>query len=165
MLWPLDCESTVYFFRSGLPFDDLTWHELWEFAGHLAGPEAKQTLKEIQSAPLLQDEPIPIPPGIGLAKQGRVVEYLAKMQQYLKRLSYNHTGTQFFETRPNSSLLTLMEAARAMIREALPIKCMEAVVLCIYLTNGVPGLGRFTINFKSELPPQQGTDSNTSFKG
>ena len=77
------------------------------------------------------------------------------MQQYLSRLSYNHTGTQFFETRPNSSILTLMETAKAMIREALPIKCMEAVVLCIYLTNGVPGLGRFTINFKSELPPQQ----------
>ena len=41
-----------------------------------------------------------------------------------------------------------------MIREALPIKCMEAVVMAIYLTNGVPGLGRFTINFKSELPEQ-----------
>ncbi len=98
---------------------------------------------------------IPTPPGIGLAKQGRVLEYLARVQQYLRRLSYNHTGTQFFETRPNSSILTLMETAKAMIREALPIKCMEAVVLCIYLTNGVPGLGRFTINFKSELPQQQ----------
>ena len=30
---------------------------------------------------------------------------------------------------------------------------MEAVVLSIYLTNGVPCLGRFPINFKSELPP------------
>ena len=32
---------------------------------------------------------------------------------------------------------------------------MEAVVLSIYLTNGVPCLGRFPINFKSELPPQR----------
>ena len=92
--------------------------------------------------------------------QGRVLEYLSRVQQYMKRLSYNHTGTQFFETRPNSSLLTLMEAAKAMIREALPIKCMEAVVLCIYLTNGVPGLGRFTINFKSELLPHQKGSGN-----
>ena len=76
----------------------------------------------------------------------------ARVQDYLGRLTYNHTGTQFFETRPGSSLHTLMETARTMIREALPIKCMEAVVLGVYLTNGVPGLGRFTINFKSELP-------------
>ena len=100
---------------------------------------------------MLQDVPVPTPPGIGLAKQGRVLEYLSRVQQYMKRLSYNHTGTQFFETRPNSSLLTLMEAAKVMIREALPIKCMEAVILAICLTNGIPGLGRFPINFKSEV--------------
>ena len=110
------------------------------------------TLKEIQSAPCLQEVPHPVPPGIGIAKQGRVVEYLNKVQEYMKKLSYNHTGTQIFETRPNSSMMTLMDTAKSMIREALPIKCMEAVVLSIYLTNGVPGLGRFTINFKSELP-------------
>ncbi len=71
-------------------------------------------------------------------------------------LTYNHTGTQFFETKPNSSMITLMETAKCMIREALPIKCMEAVVLSIYLTNGVPCLGRFPINFKSELPARPG---------
>ena len=38
-----------------------------------------------------------------------------------------------------------------MVRESLPIKCMEAIILGIYLTNGIPGLGRFPINFKSEV--------------
>ena len=28
---------------------------------------------------------------------------------------------------------------------------MEAIILGIYLTNGIPGLGRFPINFKSEV--------------
>ena len=55
--------------RSGLPFDDLTWNELWEFAGYLY-PEAKNTLREIQTAPLLQDVPFPYPPTISVAKQG-----------------------------------------------------------------------------------------------
>jgi hypothetical protein len=32
---------------------------------------------------------------------------------YLKQLNYNHTGTQFFETKPNSSMLTLMETAKS----------------------------------------------------
>ena len=118
--------------------------------------------------------PFPAVPSIALAKErGRVVEYLTEVQKYMTRLTYNHTGTQFFETRPNSSMITLMDTARSMVREALPIKCMEAVVLSIYLTNGVPCLGRqvvslvsmerniplndtmffrFPINFKSELP-------------
>ena len=88
--------------------------------------------------------------------QGRIVEYLQKVHEYMTTLTYNHTGTQFFETKPNSSMLTLMETAKCMIREGLPIKCMEAVVLSIYLTNGVPCLGRFPINFKSELPARAG---------
>ncbi|KPP66683.1 hypothetical protein Z043_114785 [Scleropages formosus] len=65
---------------------------------------------------------------------------------------YNHTGTQFFEirkTRPLSGdpskrawlnvsesflrfLPRLMETAREMTRESLPIKCLEAVILGMY---------------------------------
>jgi hypothetical protein len=95
-----------------------------------------------------------------------VIDYLNRVQDYLRRLTYNHTGTQFFETKPNSSMLTLMDTAKTMIREALPIKCMEAVVLSLHLTSGVPGLGRFTINFKSELPPhaQQAHRQKRSWK-
>jgi hypothetical protein len=32
--------------RSGLPFDELTWNELWEFAAHLY-PEARPTLRKV----------------------------------------------------------------------------------------------------------------------
>ena len=94
--------------------------------------------------------PFPAVPSIALAKErGRVVEYLTEVQKYMTRLTYNHTGTQFFETRPNSSMITLMDTARSMVREALPIKCMEAVVLSIYLTNGVPCLGRQVVSLAS----------------
>lgn len=86
---------------------------------------------------------------------GRVPEYLARLQEsppntqqtnfisccpywcwtvvcevlvqgYLCQLSYNHTGTQLFDIKPHSSMISLMETARAMVRESLPIKCMEA---------------------------------------
>ena len=143
------------------------------------------------------------PPPLHLARGGgaRVTDYIDKLQQYLTSLTYNHTGTQvrtssflltsssttsssstssslqLFDIKPHSSMITLMETARSMVRagsfsflqvrESLPIKCMEAVVLAIYLTNGIPGLGRFVnvanivfiiiamprfpINFKSEV--------------
>ena len=85
--------------------------------------EARITLREIQSAPLLAEVPFPSPPSLSMAKQGRVVEYIAAVQKYMLTLTYNHTGTQFFETRPNSSMITLMETAKCIVREALPIKC------------------------------------------
>ena len=81
----------------------------------------------------------------------QIPEYLEKLQSYLCRLTYNHTGTQLFDIKPHSSMITLMDTAKAMVRESLPIKCMEAVILAICLTNGIPGLGRFPINFKSEV--------------
>ena len=49
------------------------------------------------------------------------------------------------------SLISYYYISQAMVRESLPIKCMEAIILGIYLTNGIPGLGRFPINFKSEV--------------
>ena len=48
-------------------------------------------------------------------------------------------------------IMILILCPQAMVRESLPIKCMEAIILGIYLTNGIPGLGRFPINFKSEV--------------
>ena len=57
--------------RSGLPFDDLTWNELWEFASHL-NPEAAATFREIQSAHLLEEIPAPAPPhGLVRLQRGR----------------------------------------------------------------------------------------------
>ena len=81
---------------------------MWDFAAHLY-PEAKITFREIQGAPLLQDVPYPVPPSISLAKQGRIVDYLQRVHQYMMTLSYNHTGTQFFETKPNRYVFTEKE--------------------------------------------------------
>jgi hypothetical protein len=39
--------------------------------------------------------------------------------------------------------------AEQMIKESLPIKCLEAVVLSLYLTSPLASLQRFTIRFKS----------------
>ena len=74
--------------RSGLPFDELTWNELWEFAAHLH-PEARQTFREIQSAPCLQEVTAPQPPSLsslingtkrqkGAHVDSSTVEYLSK---------------------------------------------------------------------------------------
>lgn len=38
-----------------------------------------------------------------------------------------------------------------MINEALPIKCLEAVILSIHLTDCLSGTDRFVLSFKSEV--------------
>jgi tubulinyl-Tyr carboxypeptidase len=72
-----------------------------------------------------------------------------KMQEYINKLQYNHTGMQFFDIAKNRPLAGLMEVAKKMIDESLPIKCLEAVILSIYLTNEISSLEKFTIGFKT----------------
>lgn len=43
----------------------------------------------------------------------------------------------------------LMETAKEIIRESLPIKCLEAVMVALYLTVPLTTVQRFTIGFKS----------------
>ena len=50
--------------------------------------------------------------------------------------------------KPFRPISGLMECAKDMIKEALPIKCLEALVLGTYLTNDIHGLVRFNISFK-----------------
>ena len=55
------------------------------------------------------------PPPVHLTRGGgaaKVPEYLERLQQYMTRLTYNHTGTQLFDIKPHSSMITLMETAR-----------------------------------------------------
>ena len=56
---------------------------------------------------------------------------------------------QFFEVNKKRPLSKLIETAKEMIRQSLPIKCLEAVILAIYLTNPLKNVERFAISFKT----------------
>ena len=42
-----------------------------------------------------------------------------------------------------------MEVAKDMIQESLPIKCLESVILSLYLTSPLTEVQRFAVSFKS----------------
>ena len=44
----------------------------------------------------------------------------------------------------------LMESAKEIIRESLPIKCLEAVVVALYLTSPLTSVHRTALSFKSK---------------
>jgi hypothetical protein len=64
-------------------------------------------------------------------------------------------GTQFFEVKKDKPLSRLLETAKDIMREALPIKCLEAVIVFILLTMELESLDRFPISFKSAFHGQQ----------
>ena len=44
-----------------------------------------------------------------------------------------------------------METAKEIIQESLPIKCLEAVVLSLYLTSPLLSIQRLAVGFKSKF--------------
>lgn len=74
------------------------------------------------------------------------------IQGVISGLEYNHTtGVQHFSVDKSRPLGRLMDTARAILRDALPIKCVEAVFLALYLTAGIAGLERIPLAFKTTV--------------
>uniref|UniRef100_A0A1I8HZR8 Vasohibin 1 n=1 Tax=Macrostomum lignano TaxID=282301 RepID=A0A1I8HZR8_9PLAT len=127
-----DFDETTLFLtnKNGFPIDDGTWSNMWKFAEYQQ-PKAKEKIRSIRATPAndLAEPKIPVPPltfPIGSTTSSKILA----VQKYFAELH-------------------LMEDAKQMIKESLPIKCLEAVVLGIYLTNKIEDLTRFAIGFKS----------------
>uniref|UniRef100_T1IQU1 Vasohibin n=1 Tax=Strigamia maritima TaxID=126957 RepID=T1IQU1_STRMM len=138
--------------RNGFPVENETWEMMWEFA-MLQYPHKKDVINSIRYSEELKQQTSPVAPSM-VNGNGNAVnpwDFTIAVQDYMEKLQYNHTGTQFFEIKKNKSMASLMETAKAMMRESLPIKCLESVVLGICLTNGLPNLERFPINFKTRF--------------
>ncbi|KAB0399797.1 hypothetical protein E2I00_002660, partial [Balaenoptera physalus] len=157
--------------RGGLPVDEATWERMWKHVAKIH-PDGEKVAQRIRGAMDLPKIPIPSVPTFQPSTP--VPERLEAVQRYIRELQYppwyNHTGTQFFEikkSRPLTGSLCpydsaslpprLMDLAKEMTKEALPIKCLEAVILGMYpssespsyLTNSMPTLERFPISFKT----------------
>ncbi|XP_010877333.2 tubulinyl-Tyr carboxypeptidase 1 [Esox lucius] len=134
--------------RGGLPVDEETWEQMWRHVARIH-PNGEAIGKHIRGASDLPKIPTPSVPTFQTTTS--IPQRLEAIQKYIRDLQYNHTGTQFFEIKKSRPLTALMDIAKEMTRESLPIKCLEAVILGIYLTNSMPGVERFPLSFKTEF--------------
>jgi len=133
--------------KSGIPLNESTWDRLWEYATELY-PDHRKEINHIRIAQCLEEVPIPSAPLLQF--QTSTTDCLQSVQSYIHSLTYNHTGTQLFNINKTRPLAGLMDTAKEIVRESLPIKCLEAVVLSLYLTSPLTTVNRFPIGFKSE---------------
>lgn len=93
----------------------------------------------------------PVPTYPSLQPNMSMKRKLGKIQKYINSLQYNHTGKHFFNTRRDGGMKHLIYTAKVIMREALPIQCVEALFLAVYLTDGIDELLRIPISFKSSV--------------
>eukprot|EP00833_Pecoramyces_ruminatium_P002533 jgi/Orpsp1_1/1176565/evm.model.c7180000058098.2 len=106
--------------------------------GFISSLENFKTLDAIKQSDSLKNiYTIPKKPILGISSDEPSIVKLGKIQQYLNELGYNNLGIPFFEINKTSSYNSLMKVAKLMINTGLPIKCLEATILGIYLLNKI----------------------------
>ena len=134
----LFCLGVLFYVnKTGFPMADNIYQRMWDFACR-KHPDGNDLSKRCQSEQFATDVTVPKEPKVQ-SLRAPIKTKLKAVQSYMDSLEYNHTGTQFFDIIKNRPLISLMEVCRKMVQESLPIKCLEATVLGIYLTNGVSG--------------------------
>jgi len=84
-------------------------------------------------------------------KTGTVKTKLQAIARYIYSFEYNHTGKNYFKMSRDRGLKHIHFTAREIMREALPIQCVEAVFLAIHLTADLECLDvRLPLSFKSK---------------
>ncbi|MGH0151281.1 UNVERIFIED_CONTAM: hypothetical protein FKN15_041024, partial [Acipenser sinensis] len=109
-------DGDVLFFvnRGGLPVDEATWERMWRHVSRIH-PEGDVIGRKIRGATDLPKIPTPSVPTF--QPSTTLPDRLEAIQRYIRDLQYP---------------FLLMDIAKEMIREALPIKCLEAVILGMY---------------------------------
>ena len=76
---------------------------------------------------------------------------IAGVQAYIEKLSYNFTGVDYFDVRKHRAVGRILDTGREVTKKALPIKCVEAVFVATYLTQGLKELERVPFSFRSKV--------------
>ena len=111
-------------------------------------PGTQSLIDRIADDSSLKAPPMPKRPNL---KSGTTKSKLQALSRYIHAFEYNHTGKSYFKMSRDRGLKHVHFTAREIIREALPIQCVEAVFLAVHLTAELDCLDlRVPLSFKSK---------------
>ncbi|KEG15111.1 vasohibin-1 [Trypanosoma grayi] len=79
------------------------------------------------------------------------LQQLPYVQNVLNVLSYNFLPQTFFCLEKHRSLQSIMMTSKEILAEALPIRCLEATFVGLYLTQAMKNVDRIPVSFKSRV--------------
>lgn len=119
----------------------------------LSDQELAELLKKVKGNTTLPRRPMPQVP-TSISRMTNLRPRVVAIQQFIKSFEYNHTGTCYIKKKRDRGVKHVMFTAKEIVREGLPIQCVEAVFLGIYLTTGMSELTRYPLSFKSSVKDQ-----------
>ena len=115
----------------------------------LTDEEYNKLLSSIKGNINLIPPPLPILPVFN--KSINIYKRLKIIQEFISSFEYNFTEQNYFNISKLRSYAAIMKTSKEIIYTALPIKCMEAVMLALFLTTGTDynSLLKLPVRFKS----------------
>lgn len=103
-------------------------------------------------------KPVWPPPG-GVGPTVPIRARLRLAQELITALQYNHTdAVTYFTVDKARPTCRVMDTARDIIRHGLPIRCVEAVFLAMYLTAGWREVERIPLRMRSVVVDDEGVE-------
>ena len=103
-------------------------------------------------------KPVWPPPG-GVGPTVPIRSRLRLAQELITALQYNHTdAVTYFTVDKARPTCRVMDTARDIIRHGLPIRCVEAVFLAMYLTAGWKEVERIPLRMRSVVVDNEGVE-------
>ena len=96
------------------------------------------------------------PHGIGPNTPIRVRLHAA--QTLITNLQYNHTEELYFTNNKDRPTRRVMDTAKSIVREGMPIRCVEAVFVAIFLTAGWHDVERIPLRMRSKVIDDDGVE-------
>eukprot|EP01025_Chloroclados_australasicus_P001978 TRINITY_DN10468_c1_g2_i4.p1 TRINITY_DN10468_c1_g2~~TRINITY_DN10468_c1_g2_i4.p1 ORF type:complete len:391 (-),score=26.14 TRINITY_DN10468_c1_g2_i4:742-1746(-) len=84
-----------------------------------------------------------------IPKNVPIHQRLKRVQNILNQLNYNYHPGFFYNVNKRRPFARIMDTARDILRDGLPIKCLDGVFVAIFLTCGWEDLDRFPLTFKT----------------
>lgn len=122
-------------------------------------------LAEISKHPALPPVPLPVEPTLlpSMAASKR----LTACQRFISSFEYNYTGESYVQLQKDRGMSRLVSLAKEIIAKALPIQCIEAVFLAVYLTRDMKDvrLCAYCLLFPHALSRNRGSRLLPSWRG